>query len=110
MKAYQLPPGAAYEALTLVDRRPARAVGANDARVHVRSASLNNRDLNILRRASAQLQSLGKQKSETHKAPIVPLSDGAGEVIAVGVARRSDRRMAILLNYNMQIIRYFIVI
>lgn len=86
MKAYELPPGAGYEALTLVDRRPARAVGANDPRVHVRSASLNNRD-NILRRASAQLQSLGKQKNETHKAPIVPLCDGAGEVFAVGVAR-----------------------
>jgi len=73
MKTYELHPREGFDALTIVERK-AKDVGPDDVRVRVRAVSLNFRDLMVARRA------------QTMKAPIVPASDGAGEVIAVGSA------------------------
>ena len=71
MKVYELQPREGFDSLTLVDR-PARVPGPREVRVRVRAASLNYRDLVTARGA------------QRRKAPVVPLSDGAGEVVAVG--------------------------
>ncbi|MCE9579239.1 MAG: NAD(P)-dependent alcohol dehydrogenase [Deltaproteobacteria bacterium] len=73
MKAFELRPGHPDDALTLVTR-PSPALGPADVRVRVRAVSLNYRDLAILRGAASRT------------APVVPLSDGAGEVVEVGAA------------------------
>src|SRR5687768_16773095 len=73
MRLYELQPRDGFDALTLVDRRPP-ALGPTDVRVRVRAVSLNFRDLNIVKGARKR------------KAPIVPVSDGAAEVIEVGAA------------------------
>jgi len=73
MKAYELQPREGFDALTLVDR-PAPALGLTDVRVRVRAVSLNFRDLTMAKGARKR------------KAPIVPASDGAGEVVEVGAA------------------------
>lgn len=75
MRAYELHPADDFAALTLVDRKSSE-LGPRDVRVRVRAASLNYRDLAILRNAKIR----GRQPS------LVPVSDGAGEVIAVGAA------------------------
>src|SRR5437870_2265082 len=77
MRAYELQPKDGFDALTLVDR-PEQALGPYDVRVRIHAVSLNFRDLNVARMA--------KKRSR----PIVPVSDGAGEVIEVGehVTRR----------------------
>jgi NADPH:quinone reductase-like Zn-dependent oxidoreductase len=73
MRAYELHPEDGFASLTLVERpAPAATLGEHDVRVRVRAVSLNFRDLNIARAA----------KKRTKR--IVPVSDGAGEVIAVG--------------------------
>lgn len=64
-KAYELVPG---EGLQLVDRTVPE-VGPHDVRIRVRAASLNYRD-SVLARVA--------------KKRVVPLSDGAGEVLEVG--------------------------
>lgn len=71
MKAYEIHAKSGPEALVQVERGE-EPLGPTDVRVSVRATSLNYRDLGILRRAAQR------------PAPIVPLSDGAGEVIAVG--------------------------
>src|SRR5262245_18449329 len=71
MRAYELQPREGFDALALVDR-PRPALGASDVRVRVRAVSLNYRDLNMVKGAKRR------------KAPIIPASDGAGEVIEVG--------------------------
>ncbi len=71
MKAYELHPKEGFDSLTLVDRKPPD-VGPGDVRVRVRAVSLNYRDLVTARGAKKR------------KAPIIPASDGAGEVVAVG--------------------------
>jgi NADPH:quinone reductase-like Zn-dependent oxidoreductase len=73
MKAYELHPLEGFSALTVVDRA-ASELGPHDVRVRIRAVSLNYRDLVMAR---------GAQKRQK---PIVPASDGAGEVIAVGKA------------------------
>jgi NADPH:quinone reductase-like Zn-dependent oxidoreductase len=73
MRAYELQPRDGFDALTLVER-PAPALGPSDVRVRVRAASLNYRDLTIVKGARKR------------KAPVVPASDGAGEVLEVGAA------------------------
>jgi NADPH:quinone reductase-like Zn-dependent oxidoreductase len=73
MRAYELQPRDGCDALTLVERK-APPVGPTDVRVRVRAVSLNYRDLNMVKGAKRR------------KAPIVPASDGAGEVIEVGAA------------------------
>ena len=71
MKAYELHPREGFDALQLVDR-PSPPVGPGDVRVRVRAVSLNYRDTVIAR---------GARKA---KRPMVPVSDGAGEVVEVG--------------------------
>jgi NADPH:quinone reductase-like Zn-dependent oxidoreductase len=72
MKAYQLKAdGTAYR-LELVER-PAAAPGSGEVQVRVRATSLNYRDL-------VNLKNLAGRKVEG----ITPVSDGAGEVTAVG--------------------------
>ncbi len=73
MKAYELDPTAEAgpQALSLVERK-APELGPFDVRVRVRAASLNFRDLAIAR-------NVGRLKKR-----LVPASDGAGDVVAVG--------------------------
>jgi NADPH:quinone reductase-like Zn-dependent oxidoreductase len=71
VKAYEIHAKDGPEALVPVERAE-EPLGPTDVRVSVRATSINYRDLGILRRAL--------QRS----APVVPLSDGAGEVVAVG--------------------------
>jgi NADPH:quinone reductase-like Zn-dependent oxidoreductase len=68
MKAYQLTPGGGVDgiaAVELPDPRP----GTREVLVRVRSTSLNYRDLMLARRATRA---------------VIPLSDGAGDVVSVG--------------------------
>ncbi len=71
MKVYELQPREGFDSLVLVDR-DAGPPGPGQVRVRVRAVSLNYRDLVTARGAVKR------------KAPVVPASDGAGEVIAVG--------------------------
>ena len=71
MKAYELHPEEGFDSLKLVDR-PRPNVGSGEVRVRVRAVSLNYRDLTVAR---------GSQKRAKR---IVPISDGAGEVIEIG--------------------------
>ncbi|MEO8701558.1 MAG: NAD(P)-dependent alcohol dehydrogenase [Kofleriaceae bacterium] len=72
MKAYELHPNEGFASLTLVDRAVPGALGAHDVRVRIRATSLNYRDLVIARGA------------KTRSKRVVPVSDGAGEVLEVG--------------------------
>ncbi len=82
MKAYELHPEEGFDALQAVDRPYPTALGPHEVCIRVRAVSLNYRDLVMAR---------GAKRS---KRPIVPASDGAGQVIAVGdeVTRGQDRR------------------
>jgi NADPH:quinone reductase-like Zn-dependent oxidoreductase len=71
VKAYELHPEEGLGALRMVER-PAVPLGPHDVRVRVRAVSLNYRDLRVLAGAAKR------------KAPVVPASDGAGEVVEVG--------------------------
>ena len=71
MNAFELHPYEGFEALTLVERAEP-ALGPIDVRVRVRAVSLNYRDILVARGA--------KQRAK----PVVPISDGAGEVIEIG--------------------------
>jgi NADPH:quinone reductase-like Zn-dependent oxidoreductase len=75
MRAWELHAKEGFASLTRVDREPP-ALGPHDVRVRVLAVSLNYRDLAIAKMA--------------HRRPsgpaIVPASDGAGEVVAVGRA------------------------
>jgi NADPH:quinone reductase-like Zn-dependent oxidoreductase len=73
MRAYELRPRPEFESLTLVER-PSPPLGPSDIRVRVRAVSLNYRDLNVARNAVKR------------STPVIPLSDGAGEVVEVGRA------------------------
>lgn len=73
MQVYELHHRPGFDAIMIADRERA-PLGPRDVRVRVRAASLNYRDLLMARRAGA---------GELSR-PIVPLSDGAGDVIAVG--------------------------
>lgn len=73
MRAYELQPRDGFDALALVDR-PSPALGPQDVRVRVRAVSLNFRDLTMVKGARKR------------KAPVVPASDGAGEVVEIGAA------------------------
>jgi NADPH:quinone reductase-like Zn-dependent oxidoreductase len=68
MKAYRLTPAGGLDGLTLVERAEPEP-GPGQVLVRVRATSLNYRDLLIARRSQQA---------------IIPLSDGAGEVVAVG--------------------------
>ena len=68
MKAYRLSVGDGIEGLVPVEL-PDPAPGPGEVLIRVRATSLNYRDLLIARRSQQ---------------PVIPLSDGAGEVVAVG--------------------------
>ena len=72
MKAYELFPEENFNSLQVVDRPAPAVTGARDVVVRVKAVSLNYRDLVQARNA--------KKRSKR----VVPASDGAGEVIAVG--------------------------
>jgi NADPH:quinone reductase-like Zn-dependent oxidoreductase len=73
MKAYEIQGGFGFDALKLVDRAEPR-VGAGQVLIKVRALSLNFRDLLILK----------GQYNPRMPLPRVPISDGVGEVVAVG--------------------------
>jgi NADPH:quinone reductase-like Zn-dependent oxidoreductase len=74
MRSYVIPKPGAIEALKLVERdTPKPAYG--QVLVRVRATSLNYRDL---------ITVLGRYARGAPKPDLVPLSDGAGEVVAVG--------------------------
>src|SRR5512142_1554561 len=80
MRAYEIR-GGGIDGLTLVDR-PDPHPGPRQVVVRMRAASLNYRDLKVAEQVSR---------------PLVPLSDGAGEVVEVGpgaVALRPGDRVA----------------
>ncbi len=73
MRAWELR-GAGLDTLALVER-PAPRPGPGQVRVRIRATSLNYRDL---------LVAEGRYRRGTLKLPLVPLSDGAGEVVEAG--------------------------
>jgi NADPH:quinone reductase-like Zn-dependent oxidoreductase len=73
MLAYQILPGDNIDGLRCVDL-PDRELGAGEVRVRVHAVSLNYRDLMVA--AGNYLVNVDD--------PIVPCSDGAGEILAVG--------------------------
>jgi NADPH:quinone reductase-like Zn-dependent oxidoreductase len=75
MRAYEIEKYGGPEGLAVVDR-PAPDPGDHDVAVRIRAASLNYRDLVVLRGQYDRKPEEGR----------VPLSDGVGEVIAVGPA------------------------
>jgi NADPH:quinone reductase-like Zn-dependent oxidoreductase len=74
MRAYQILPGDGIDGLQCVDF-PERELSTGEVRVRVHAVSLNYRDLMVA--SGNYLVNVDN--------PIVPCSDGAGEVIAVGV-------------------------
>ena len=81
MRIYELRPGS--EALFSAERAAPHA-GPGEVKVRVRAVSLNHRDLKVAQRS--------------RQAPLIPVSDGAGEVTAVGAGvtrwKTGDRVMA----------------
>src|SRR5712691_9382895 len=73
MKTYEIHPGFGFDNLKLVDR-PDPQAGPGQILVRMKAWSLNYRDLLVVTGAY----------NPRMKLPIVPLSDGAGEVIAIG--------------------------
>jgi NADPH:quinone reductase-like Zn-dependent oxidoreductase len=73
MQAYQILPGANIDALMCVDY-PDRNLGHGEVRIRVHAVSLNYRDLMVAR----------GNYLVTVDDPIIPCSDGAGEVIEIG--------------------------
>jgi len=73
MRAYQILPGAGIDGLQSVDF-PDRELGTGEVRMRVRAVSLNYRDLMVA--SGNYLVNVDD--------PIIPCSDGAGEVLAVG--------------------------
>lgn len=76
MKSYELHPHEGLDALVAVER-PEPPLGPLEVRVQVRAVSLNYRDLLVAKGA------------QTREHPVVPTSDGAGEVIEVGARVRT---------------------
>jgi NADPH:quinone reductase-like Zn-dependent oxidoreductase len=74
MKVYVIPKPASIDSLTLVER-PDPTPGPRQVLVRVRATSLNYRDLITLEGASARA---------APKPDLIPLSDGAGEIVAHG--------------------------
>src|SRR5947209_1025284 len=73
MKAWEIRGGFGIDNLALADR-PDPAAGPQQVVVRMKAWSLNYRDLLVVK----------GQYNPKLKLPLVPLSDGAGEVVAVG--------------------------
>ncbi|QIR38271.1 NAD(P)-dependent alcohol dehydrogenase [Tolypothrix sp. PCC 7910] len=73
MKAYVLQSNAGIDALTLIDR-PEPQPGAGQVLIKIKATALNYRDLLVAEGAYGA----------GVKYPLVPMSDGAGEVVAIG--------------------------
>ncbi|MCP5112288.1 MAG: NAD(P)-dependent alcohol dehydrogenase [bacterium] len=73
MRLYQIPDASGINALTITEA-PDPAPGAGQVLVRMRAASLNYRDLVVVKGGYGKGQKL----------PVVPLSDGAGDVVAIG--------------------------
>lgn len=73
MKAYELNPSAGLDSLTIVERETPQP-GPGEVLVRLHAASLNYRDIQV---ANGQYGKSGPER-------LSPLSDGAGEVTAVG--------------------------
>lgn len=80
MLAYQILPGQNIDGLQCVEL-PQRALGAGEVRVKVHAVSLNFRDLAV---------AAGNYIADVDD-PIIPCSDGAGEVIEVGAGVKRFR-------------------
>lgn len=76
MKTYELSRGSGLESLVLTER-PVPEPGPRELLVKLRAVSLNYRDLAILRGTYGD-----------YPRPLVPVSDGVGEVVAVGAEVR----------------------
>ncbi len=74
MKLYRFPQAAGIDTLVLQDA-PVPTPGRGQILVKMRAASLNYRDLNV---------AAGRAARGTVPADLIPLSDGAGEVVALG--------------------------
>jgi NADPH:quinone reductase-like Zn-dependent oxidoreductase len=74
MRCYVIPKPGSIDALALVERETPKP-GRGQVLVRVRATSLNYRDL---------ITVIGRYARSAPKPDLVPLSDGAGEVIAVG--------------------------
>ena len=72
IRAYELAPRDGLDALVPATRT-ARVPGPGDVLVRVRAVSLNHRDLGLARAAAAAAGP-----------PVIPVSDGSGEVVALG--------------------------
>jgi NADPH:quinone reductase-like Zn-dependent oxidoreductase len=72
MKLYQLQNNTGLDALALIERTETQP-GAGQILVRVRAVSLNYRDLII-----------GRGQNPAIAYPVIPMSDGAGEVVAIG--------------------------
>jgi NADPH:quinone reductase-like Zn-dependent oxidoreductase len=73
MKTYEIQSDAGIDALTLVER-PEPQPGWGQVLIRVRATSLNYRDLIVVQGGYGNKEKL----------PLIPMSDGAGEVVAVG--------------------------
>lgn len=73
MKAWEIQGGFGLDKLTLAERPDPRP-GPGQVLIRVRAVSLNYRDL----------LTVGGQYNPKQKLPLIPCSDGAGEVVAVG--------------------------
>lgn len=80
MRAYQIIPGAGIDGLACADL-PGRALGTGEVRLRVHAVSLNYRDLMVA----------GGNYLVNVDDPIVPCSDGAGEVLETGPGVRRVR-------------------
>ena len=74
MRVYRFPTTSSLEMLALADE-PAPSPGPGEVRVRMRAASLNYRDLMVAE---------GRYARGAAPSNLVPLSDGAGEVVALG--------------------------
>lgn len=74
MKAYEIKEAIGIDGLVLNEQRPEPEAGPGEIKIRVRAAALNYRDLLVAK---------GAYRGGT-KPSVIPLSDGAGEVIATG--------------------------